>query len=420
MNFITPDQEELRYLRPDPLLWEQELDIKPNTATALEQILGKRAGRSYWRSKHGHLYAVELADLGRDRPSMATIFGHWDRFEPRPPEHEINQDILDFLLWFAANTGAADPKIVDKLARIGANARLLTWPEGSVLRTPEERFHALPDFPYEPHYMEIEDLRMAYVECGTGDPILMLHGEPTWGFLYRRMMPALSKLGKTVVPDLIGFGRSDKPTLTNAYTYKSHVRWMRRFIELLDLTNITLVCQDWGGSIGLRVLSEIPERFKALVAMNTGITPGVMSHQAFDSWRFFSQRAWELDLPALMKLTLQKRTLTDAEAAAYAAPFPSREYQTCALLFPRLVPIRPDQPGAYDNRRAIEALKTLELPVFLLWGGADAITRPSESYLRTIFRNVAPPKAIEGAGHFIQEEAGEEAAEHIAAWMHTL
>ena len=246
MNFITPDQEELRYLRPDPLLWEQELDIKPNTATALEQILGKRAGRSYWRSKHGYLYAVELADLGRDRPSMATIFGHWDRFEPRPPEHEINQDILDFLLWFAANTGAADPKIVDKLARIGANARLLTWPEGSVLRTPEERFHALPDFPYEPHYMEIEDLRMAYVECGTGDPILMLHGEPTWGFLYRRMMPALSKLGKTVVPDLIGFGRSDKPTLTNAYTYKSHVRWMRRFIELLDLTNITLICQDWG------------------------------------------------------------------------------------------------------------------------------------------------------------------------------
>ncbi len=417
MTFIIPDQEELRYLRPDPLLWEQELDIRPETAEALEKLAGMRAGRVYWRSSHGYLYALELADLGRGRPSMATVFGHWDRFEPRPPEHEINQDLLDFLLWFAEKTNVADPKIVDRLARIGNNARLLAWPEGSVLRTPDERFRNLPDFPYEPKYVEIEGLRMDYVESGAGDPILMLHGEPTWGFLYRKMMPALSKMGRTVVPDLIGFGRSDKPALANAYTYKSHVRWMRRFIERLDLKNITLICQDWGGSIGLRVLAEIPERFKALVAMNTGITPGVASHQAFDSWRFFSQRAWELDLPALMNLTLQKRKLTNAEAAAYAAPFPSREYQTCALLFPRLVPIRPDQPGAYDNRKAIEILRTLDLPVFLLWGGADAITRPSEGYLRRLFKNVAPPKSIEGAGHFIQEEAGEEAAEYIAEWM---
>ncbi|MCK9273975.1 MAG: haloalkane dehalogenase [Syntrophales bacterium] len=419
MNFIVPESEELRYLRPDPVLWEQELDFKPEIAKALESTIGKRSGISYWRSEHGHLYAIELADLGRNRPSMATIYGHWDRMEPRPPEHEINRDLLDFLLWFSEETHAADPKIVNKLAHVGNNARLLTWPEGSVLRTPDERFEMLPDFPYEPHYQEIEGLRMAYVKSGSGDPILMLHGEPTWSFLYRKMIPALSGFGEVYAPDLIGFGRSDKPVLTNAYTYKSHVRWMRRFIEKLDLTKITLICQDWGGSIGLRVLAEIPERFKALVAMNTGITPGVKSHQAFDSWRFFSQRSKELDLPGLMNITLTLRKLTDAEAAAYAAPFPSREYQTCALLFPRLVPIRPDQPGAYDNRQAIEILKTLELPVFLLWGGADAITKPSESYLRKIFKNVAPPAIIEGAGHFIQEDAGEEAAAQIAEWMKT-
>jgi haloalkane dehalogenase len=417
MNRITPDPEELRLLRADPLLWEQELDVWPEAAEALESRLGKRAGTVYWRSSHDHLYSLELADLGRGRPSMAMLYGHWDRFEPRPPEHEINLDLLAFLGWFAGQTGAADPKIVDKLSRVGQNGRLLDWPEGSVLRTPEERFANLPDFPYAPGYVEMEGLRMAYVESGAGDPILMLHGEPTWGFLYRRMMPRLARLGRTVVPDLIGFGRSDKPRAATAYSYKSHVRWMRRFIEELDLARITLVCQDWGGMIGLRVLSEMPGRFKAVAAMNTGIAPGVKSHQAFDSWRFFSQRAEELDLAGLMRFSVQNRELSEQEAAAYAAPFPSREYQTCALLFPRLVPIRPDQPGAYDNRRAIGVLQTLELPVFLLWGAEDAITAPNEAHLRKIFQNTAPPERIEGAGHFIQEDAGEEAAERIAEWM---
>lgn len=417
MDFITPDAQELRYLRPDPLIREEELDVWPEVAESVEKLAGKRAGTVYWRSGHDYLYSLELADLGRGRPSMATVYGYWDRFEPRPPEHEINRDLLDFLVWMADETRAADPEIVNKLARAGKNDRLLTWPEGGVLRTAEERFENLPDFPYAPQYTEIEDLRMAYVESGEGDPILMLHGEPTWGFLYRRMMPKLSSYGRTVVPDLIGFGRSDKPAAANAYSFKSHVRWMRKFIEALDLKRITLVCQDWGGMIGLRVLSEIPGRFKALVAMNTGIAPGVKSHQAFDSWRFFSQRAWELDMPGFMKFSVLKRELTDAEAAAYGAPFPSREYQTCALLFPRLVPIRPDQPGAYDNRRAIEVLKTLDLPVFLIWGGEDPITAPNEAFLRKIFKNVAPPLTIEGAGHFIQEDAGEEVADHIAAWM---
>src|SRR5262249_32898263 len=157
-----------------------------------------------------------------------------------------------------------------------------------------------------------------------------------------------------IAPDLVGFGRSDKPVAANAYTYKSHVRWLRSFIEGLDLGRITMVCQDWGGSIGLRALSQIPERFARLVAMNTGISDGSSRGEAFLQWRRYSQRVPELDVPKLMRATLTKQQLTSAEAAAYGAPFPSVEYQTAALVFPRLVPIRPDDPGAYDNRVAIE------------------------------------------------------------------
>jgi haloalkane dehalogenase len=224
-------------------------------------------------------------------------------------------------------------------------------------------------------------------------------------------------VGRVIAPDLIGFGRSDKPVATNAYSYKSHVRWLRAFIEALDLKNATMVCQDWGGSLGLRILAEIPERFSRLTAMNTGISIGDPRSEAFYKWRRFSQRVEFLDVATLMRKTLSKRTLTDAEALAYAAPFPSKEYQTAALVFPRLVPIRRDHPGAYDNFKAIERLKTLDLPVLLIWGAEDAITGPAEPFLRSIFKNVAPRAIIPGAGHFIQEDAGEEVADHIVNWM---
>jgi len=225
------------------------------------QTTGIKAGRVYWRSSHDYLYALEFADLGRGRPSMAMLYGYWDRYEPRPPEHEINLDILDLMVWVAEISDGIDPEIVKKLSFHRDNAPYLSWPDGSVVRTPEERFKDLPDFCYEPKYVEIEGLRMAYVEQGSGDPLLMLHGEPTWGFLYRRMIPPLAAVGRAIVPDLIGFGRSDKPGAVNAYSYKSYVRWVRKYIEELDLKGITLICQDWGGAIGLRVLSQIPERF---------------------------------------------------------------------------------------------------------------------------------------------------------------
>ena len=210
---------------------------------------------------------------------------------------------------------------------------------------------------------------MAYVEAGDGQPILMLHGEPTWSYLYRRMIPTLAEVGRVIVPDLIGFGRSDKPVNDNAYSYRSHARWLRHFIEQLDLRQITLVCQDWGGLLGLRVLSETPDHFSRLVAMNTGIPDGRALGDAFHAMAAIrATSAATRRRRDCAKCLEQMRTLTDAEAAAYRAPFPSPDYQAGALAFPRLVPIRPDHPGAYENRIAIERLKRLELPVLLPWG----------------------------------------------------
>ena len=415
MKWITPAAEELSYLRPDPLLWEQELDVRPEVAEAIERAAGCRAGRVYWRSKFGHLYALELADLGRGRPSMAMVYGHWDRYEPRPPEHEIDSDLLEFCLWVAEISPNLNPADIAKVAQF---AHVQTcWPEGSVLRTPDERFANLPGFPYVPKYVEIEGLRMAYIEHGAGDPILLLHGEPTWSYLYRHMIPQLSAIGRVIAPDLVGFGRSDKPKATNAYSYKSHARWLRGFVEALDLKNTAMICQDWGGLLGLRIVAEIPERFNRVVAMNTGISPGGAPGEAFLKWRRFSQRVEAMDVGRMMRNTLIKRQLTDQEAAAYDAPFPSKQYQTAALVFPRLVPIRKDHPGAYDNRVAIERLKALDLPVLLIWGENDAVTAPAAPFLRSIFKNAAPLLIIPGAGHFIQEDAGEEVADYIVRWM---
>jgi haloalkane dehalogenase len=415
MNFITPAAEELSYLRADPLLWEQELDARPEVAESIERAVGRRAGRVWWRSRHGHLYALELADLGRGRPSMATVFGVWDRYEPRPPEHEIDADLIDFAMWVAEVSEGLKPATLSRVLSFGGHVP--KWTEGSVLRTPDERFRDLPDFPYQPRYVEIEGLRMAYVESGAGDPILMLHGEPTWGYLYRRMIPPLAGTGRAIVPDLIGFGRSDKPAAPNAYSYRSHARWMRRFIEALDLKRITLVCQDWGGLIGLRVLAQMPQRFARVVAMNTGIPDGGDLGPGFMQWKRVSQRMRPLDPRAIVPMALRRRKLSDAEAAAYGAPFPSREYLTAAAVFPRLVPIRPDYPGAYENRVAIEQLRTLDIPALLIWGGGDPVLGHLEPHLRAIFRNVAPPITIADAGHFIQEDAGEEVAAQILKWM---
>ena len=414
MKFIAPSAEELSRLRPDPLLVEQELDVRPEVADAVGRATGIRAGRVYWRSTHDHLYALELGDLGRGRPSTATVFGHWDRYEPRPPEHEISADLLGVSAWVAEITEDLAPSNVSKVA--GFAAAPGGWGDG-VLRTPDERFGHLPEFDYEPKYVEIEGLRVAYVEEGEGDPILMLHGEPTWGYLYRKMMPPLKGAGRLVIPDLVGFGRSDKPIAVHAYSYRAHVRWLRKVIEELDLRNITLGCQDWGGLLGLRVLAEHPGRFARLVAMNTGLSVGVADPKkraAFSTWRRFSQKARAMDIPRLMRKTLvDGASFSDEALAPYQAPYPTPEYQTAALVFPRLVPNHPLAPGAYENKLAIEALGKLKLPVLLPWGGKDPITAASRPHLMKTFPHAVAPKPLDNAGHFLQEDAGEELARDI-------
>ena len=420
MNFFAAEPEELRLLRADPLLVEQELDVRPDVAEAIERACGRRSGRVYWRSAHDHLYALELADLGRGCPSAATVYGHWDRYEPRPPEHEIDADLADFALWTASVCDSLDPADVEKTMSFAGRDWRTFWPDGAVLRTPAERFHELPGFEYAPHYAEVEGLRMAWVEAGAGKPIVLLHGEPTWGYLYRKMIPALAEKGRVIVPDLIGFGRSDKPTLPNAHSYRSHARWLRKLFDALKLEDVTLVCQDWGGLLGLRLAGLAPERFSQVVAMNTGLPDGRFDATAgaeFVKWRGYSQRARELDVAWLMRRSLQKpEELTDAEAACYHAPFPSRDYQTAALVFPRLVPIRPDAPGVHENRRALAGLRESKLPALLLWGAADAITAPLMEALRDTLHR-PDWQQVDGAGHFLQEDAGEDVAARIARWM---
>lgn len=421
MNFISVSEEELFTLREDPLLVEQELDVRPEVAKALEKATGIRAGRVYWRSDHEYLYALELGDLGRGHPSMATVYGLWYHYEPRPPEHEIDGDLLDFLAWFAGITGSINPDDVKKVAGYEQQKykRCLTaWPAGSVLRTPEERFDGIPDFPYKPDYVEIEGLRMAYYEIGRGDPILCLHGEPMWGYLYRRMMPVLARAGRVIVPDLIGFGRSDKPVAEGSYSYKSHVRWVKKFLAALNLSDITIVAQDWGGAIGLRAVAEVPERFKRAVWMNTGLNPGADGGPAFNQWLQFNQEQVFLDTAKLLKTAIE-RPMSEAELAAYNAPFPSKEYGRGSLSFPRLVPVRRDQAGTYENRQAIEKLKTLDIPVQLFYGDKDDITKLGILMLKGIFKNAGEPIVYKDAGHFIQEDAGEEVAEQIVKWMKT-
>jgi haloalkane dehalogenase len=421
MKFVTPSAEELSCLRADPLLWEQELDVRPDVAEDIERATGIRSGKVYWRSAHNYLYGLELADLGRKHPSMAMVLGYWDRYEPRPPEHEITADLADFSLWVAQVSRSLDPEDVNQTFRFAwVRAYFCQWAPGSVLRTPEERFANLPDFPYQPKYVEVEGLRMAYVEEGAGDPILMLHGEPAWGYVYRRMIPALARRGRVIVPDLIGFGRSDKPAAANAHSYKSHVRWLRGFIEALNLNRITLVCHGGGGALGFRLLAEDPLPFLRAAAMNTGIWDGYPPGQAFLEWRREFQMAESLDVAEIVRKALRKHKLSDAEAAAYAAPFPSKEYQAAPRVFPRLVPLGPEEPGAYDNRMAIAQIKggkTPNAPLLTIWSGDDPITAPAEEHLRSIFRTVAPRITVPEAGHFIQEDAGEEVAEHIVRWL---
>jgi haloalkane dehalogenase len=291
-----------------------------------------------------------------------------------------------------------------------------------IKRTPDERFHALPAWAYAPHYVDVDGLRIHYVDEGPRDarPVLLLHGEPSWAFLYRTMIPGLVAAGHRVVaPDLVGFGRSDKPASQDDYTYQRHVDWMAAVLGRLDLQRVTLFCQDWGGLIGLRLVAEQAARFARVVASNTGLPTGDQKvSEAFLAWQAFSQSVEALPVGKIIQ-TGCARPVAPEVIAAYDAPFPDESYKAGARKFPLLVPTRPDDPAADANRAAWRALERFDRPLLTAFSDSDPVTRGAEKPLQARVPGAAgqPHVTIAKAGHFVQEDAGEELAELVVGFI---
>jgi haloalkane dehalogenase len=285
-----------------------------------------------------------------------------------------------------------------------------------VIRTPEDRFDNLPGWDYPPQYITIDGLRIHYVDVGGGKPILCLHGEPTWSYLYRKMIPTLSTVGRVIAPDWVGFGRSDKYTDIEEYSYRMHHDMLMNFILDLDLTDITLVCQDWGGILGLPVATELPERFERLVIMNTGLPTGeTQPTPGFLQWRDFAARTGRDIEPGRLAQISSVSGVSPEVAAAYDAPFPDASYRAGVAAFPLLVPLNRDDPGAAEIRAARDRLTTWNKPALVMFSDGDPVTGGGDRYFRKIIPTAGdqPLITIEGAGHFLQEDKGEEVAGHI-------
>ncbi|MDO0977259.1 haloalkane dehalogenase [Mycolicibacterium frederiksbergense] len=284
-----------------------------------------------------------------------------------------------------------------------------------VLRTPDECFADLPDFPFAPHYVEVDGLRVHHLDEGRPDApvVLLLHGEPSWSYLYRWMIPVLVEAGlRAVAIDLIGFGRSDKPAAREDYTYQAHVDRTWAAIEAIGLTEITLVCQDWGGLIGLRLVGEHPERFARVVAANTTLPTGDQHPgEAFLAWQRFSQETEEFPVGTIINGGCVS-DLTPEVIAAYDAPFPDDTYKAGARQFPTLVPTSPDDPAAAPNRAAWAGLRRFDRPFLCAFSDADPITRGADAPLRKLIPGAAGQAhvTIAGGGHFLQEDKGRELA----------
>jgi haloalkane dehalogenase len=296
------------------------------------------------------------------------------------------------------------------------------------LRTPDDRFADLPGYPFEPHYVSIADgeggeLRVHYLDEGPADanPVLLLHGEPSWSYLYRTMIPVLVAAGhRCVVPDLVGFGRSDKPTEQRDYTYARHVAWMREALfDRLDLRNITFFGQDWGGLVGLRLVAADPDRFDRLVVGNTGLPTGdATPNDAFLNWQRFSRESPVFPIGGIVNGGCTT-DLTPEVIAAYDAPFPDDSYKAGARIFPSLVPTGVDDPARPDQHAAWEVLGRFDRPVLCTFSDRDPVTAGgAKAFLRGVPGTEGQPHVtIEGAGHFLQEDRGPELAAVIAAFI---
>jgi len=296
------------------------------------------------------------------------------------------------------------------------------------LRTPDERFADLPGFAFQPHYADIADgdggtLRVHYLREGDpgGPVVLLMHGEPSWSYLYRKMIPVLTGAGLQIVaPDLVGFGRSDKPTERSDYTFARHVEWMRELLfDRLDLNDITLVCQDWGGLIGLRLVGEHPERFARVVAANTFLPTGDTSPgEAFFNWQRFSQEV-EVFPTGFIVNSGCVSDLSPEVVAAYDAPFPDESYKAGARAFPLLVPSRPDDPAHDANVAAWEGLAAFDRPFLTAFGDSDPITGGAHKNLQERIAGAKGQRhtTIVGGGHFLQEDCGEDLARVVADFV---
>ena len=301
----------------------------------------------------------------------------------------------------------------------------------NILRTPDERFDGLSGFDFSPHYVEIpcgegrEHLRVHYVDEGPTsgrETVLLMHGEPSWCYLYRKMIAPLTNAGfRVIAPDLVGFGRSDKPASRTDYTYARHVEWMRAALfDELELSDITMVGQDWGGLIGLRLVAEHPDRFRRVVAANTGLPTGDLDMgEAFLAWQKFSQEVPTLPVGRIVGGGCVTEVPPDV-IAAYDAPFPDESLKEGARQFPLLVPTRPDDPASAANRRAWEVLREFDKPFLCAFSDRDPITHGADR----LFLDLVPGAlgqdhpTIAGAGHFLQEDKGQELASAVVDFVH--
>jgi haloalkane dehalogenase len=291
-----------------------------------------------------------------------------------------------------------------------------------VLRTPDSRFDHLPGYDFTPHYVEVDGLRMHYVDEGerSAQPVLLLHGEPSWSYLYRHMIPPLAASGlRVIAPDLVGFGKSDKPAKKSDYSYAGHVNWMRQFVEALGLNDITLFCQDWGSLIGLRVAAENPSRFVRVVLGNGGLPTGDQALPgAFKVWRAFALRSPWFPIGRI----IQAGTVTELApevVGAYDAPFPSAKFKAGARAFPALVPATPDDPASGANRAAWDAFRGWEKPFLTTFSNRDPITRGGEKPWQDSVPGAKDQShvTIRNAGHFLQEDKGPELAEVLIEFI---
>jgi haloalkane dehalogenase len=295
------------------------------------------------------------------------------------------------------------------------------------LRTPDERFEGLADWPFAPRYTDVAgagadgaSLRLHHVDEGPADgsPILLMHGEPSWAYLYRKIIPALTAKGhRALAPDLIGFGRSDKPAARTDYTYERHVAWMSEWLTATDLTGITLFCQDWGGLIGLRLVAAFPERFAGVIAANTGLPTGAGATEGFSAWLNFSQSVPQFPVSFIVNGGCV-RDLDEAERAAYDAPFPDESYKEGARQFPTLVPVTPQHASVAENQTAWKMLESFDKPFLTAFSDGDAVTRGGEAAFQARVPGAkGQPHVTLHGGHFVQEDSPREIADLLDAMV---